>query len=130
MNCKITKLFGMKLIGFHKDFHVENSYEEIPKYWDEICAKYAYNVYAGNPPANAYEKALIDNCIGEYAVCIDIPGSDRFTYMIAGRYTGGDVPDGMALYEFPMGDWAIILPARRANWSFLRTLRSVTKLSP
>ena len=107
MEFKITKLFGMKLIGFQREFSMENSYEEIPKYWDELCEKYAYNVYAGNPPANAYEKALMDNCIGEYAVCIDDIGSDTFRYMVAGKYTGGEVPDGMALYEFPMGDWAI-----------------------
>ena len=107
MDCKITKMFGMKLIGFQKEFSMENSYEEIPKYWDEICEKYAYNVYAGNPPANACERALIDNCIGEYGVCIDDVGGGRFRYLIAGKYTGGEVPDGMALYEFPMGDWAV-----------------------
>ena len=107
MEYKIVKLFGMKLIGFQREFSMENSYEEIPKYWDELCEKYAYNVYAGNPPANAYEKALMDNCIGEYAVCIDDIGGDTFRYMVAGKYTGGEVPEGMALYEFPMGDWAI-----------------------
>ena len=107
MDYKITKMFGMKLIGFQKEFSAENSYEEIPKYWDEICAKYAADVYAGNPPANAYERALVDNCIGEYAVCIDDLGSDRFRYMIAGRYAGGEVPKGMALYEFPAGEWAV-----------------------
>ncbi len=107
MKCKITKMFGMKLIGFQKEFYSENSYEEIPKYWDEICEKYAYNVYAGNPPANAYEKALIDNCIGEYAVCIDDISGNTFRYLIAGKYTGGDVPEGMVLYEFPAGEWAV-----------------------
>ena len=86
---------------------MENAYEEISKYWDEICQKYAYSVYAGNPPANAYEKALMDNCIGEYGVCIDDPDGDKFRYMIAGRYTGGEIPPGMMVYEFPMGEWAV-----------------------
>ena len=107
MDCKITKMFGMKLIGFQREFSVENSYGEIPKYWDEICEKYANNVYAGNPPANAYEQALVDNCIGEYGVCIDEPGGDRFRYLIAGRYAGGEVPEGMTVYEFPAGEWAV-----------------------
>ena len=107
MDYKITKFFGMKLIGFPKEFSVEASQGEIPKFWDDICEKYAANVYAGNPPANPQEKALMDNCIGEYAVCIDTPGNDTFRYMIAGKYTGGDVPEGMELFEFPMGDWAI-----------------------
>ena len=107
MDYKITPMFPFKVIGFQKIFDMETSYAEIPKFWDEICEKYAYNVYAGNDPANPYEKALIDNCIGEYGVCIDDIGDGQFRYLIAGRYTGGEVPEGMALYEFPRGDWAV-----------------------
>lgn len=107
MDYRIAPMFPFKLIGFQKEFSMENSYEEIPKYWDEICEKYANNVYAGNPPANPYEQAIIDHCIGEYAVCIDDLGGDRFRYLIAGKYTGGEVPAGMVLYEFPRGTWAI-----------------------
>lgn len=29
-----------------------------------------------------------------------------FRYLIAGTYTGGDIPDGLALYEFPDLLWA------------------------
>lgn len=57
--------------GFVKGFSYDTANDEIPKYWDEICKKYAANVYAGNAPANEYEKALVENCIGEYGVCID-----------------------------------------------------------
>ena len=107
MKCKITKMFGMKLIGFERVFSMGNSYEEIPKFWDEICEKYAANVYAGNDPANPWEQALVDNCIGEYGVCIDDIGGGRFRYLIAGKYTGGEVPEGMAVCEFPRGEWAV-----------------------
>ena len=107
MEYKIVKMFKMKLIGFQRVFSEENAYEEIPKFWDEICEKYAYNVYAGNEPANAYERAIVDNCIGEYAVCIDDLGGNKFRYLLAGRYTGGEVPEGMATYEFPTGEWAV-----------------------
>ena len=107
MNYKITPMFPFKVIGFQKVFDMETAYAEIPKFWDEICEKYAYNVYQGNEPANAYEKALVDNCIGEYGVCIDDVGEGKFRYLIAGRYTGGEVPDGMATYEFPRGEWAV-----------------------
>lgn len=110
MEYKIRNLFGFKVIGFVKSFSGEDAHAGIPRFWDETCEKYAKNVYAGNPPANAYEKALMDNCIGEYGVCIDdesLAGKGRFLYMIAGRYTGGEVPEGMMLYEFPRGDWAI-----------------------
>lgn len=110
MDVKITKMFGFKVIGFAKEFAFDTAYAEIPKYWDEICEKYAANVYAGNPPANPQEKALMDNCIGEYGICIDDEGFStpgHFTYLIAGRYTGGDVPEGMMVYEFPTSDWAV-----------------------
>lgn len=71
MDVKIKNLFGFKVIGFVKEFSYDTANDEIPKYWDEICKKYAANVYAGNAPANEYEKTLVENCIGEYGVCID-----------------------------------------------------------
>ena len=107
MNYTITKMFPFKVLGFVREFSTETSYRRIPEFWDEICEKYATSVCAGNPPANAYEKALIDNCIGEFGICIDDTGGDTFRYMIAGRYTGGEVPEGMELYEFPMSEWAV-----------------------
>ena len=107
MNYKIAPMFPFKVIGFQKEFAYDEARREIPKFWDEICARYAANVYAGNPPANPCEKALVDNCIGEYGVCIDDAGGGRFRYLIAGKYTGGDVPEGMALHEFPAGEWAV-----------------------
>ena len=107
MDYKITPMFPFKVIGFQKEFDNETAYAEIPKYWDEICEKYAYSVYAGNAPANPYEQALVDNCIGEYGVCIDDIGGGKFRYLIAGKYTGGAVPDGMVVYEFPRNEWAV-----------------------
>ena len=107
MEYKVTPMFPFKVIGFQKVFDNETAYAEIPKFWDEICEKYACNVYAGNAPANPYEQALMDNCIGEYGVCIDDIGGGKFRYLVAGKYTGGDVPEGMVVYEFPRSDWAV-----------------------
>ncbi len=107
MDYKIEPMFPFKVIGFQREFDNETAYAEIPKFWDEICEKYAANVYAGNAPANPYEQALVDNCIGEYGICIDDIGGGRFRYLIAGKYTGGDVPEGMAVYEFPGCNWAV-----------------------
>lgn len=56
------------------------------------------------------EKALMDNCIGEFGICIDdekASSKGKFTYLIAGKYTGGEVPEGMMLYEFEQGEWAV-----------------------
>lgn len=105
MDYKVSPMFGFKLIGFERTFTMESAYAEIPRFWDEICEKYCANIYAGNPPANAYEKAVMDNCIGEFGVCIDDLGGERFRYLIAGRYAGGEVPEGMKLVEFPAGEW-------------------------
>ena len=87
MEYTISPMFPFKLIGFQKIFDNETAYTEIPKYWDEICEKYANNVYAGNEPSNPYEQALVYNCIGEYGVCIDDIGEGKFRYLIAGKYT-------------------------------------------
>ena len=107
MDYKITPMFPFKLIGFQKIFDSETSYIEIPKFWNEIYRKYGDSVCAGNAPTNPYEQAFVDNCIGEYAVCIDDLSGNRFRYLIAGKYTGGEVPEGMVLYEFPRYDWAV-----------------------
>ncbi|MDO4876510.1 MAG: AraC family transcriptional regulator [Oscillospiraceae bacterium] len=107
MDYKITSKAGFKVIGFQKVFDSETSYAEIPKFWDEVCGKYANNVWAGNAPANAFEKAVANNNIGEYGICIDDIGGSKFRYLIAGKYEGGEVPGGMEVFEFPVGDWAV-----------------------
>ena len=107
MDYKITPMFPFRVIGFQKVFDNESAYAEIPKFWNETCEKYAYSVYAGNAPANPYEQALVDNCIGEYGICIDDVGGGKFRYLIAGKYTGGTVPEGMVVYEFPRNEWAV-----------------------
>ena len=107
MNFKITPMFPIKLIGFEKEFDMETSKEKIPKFWDEICAKHCSRIYAGLEPVTPEEHAVVDNCIGEYALCMDENGDKTFKYMLAGRYTGGNVPEGMKLVELDRGDWAV-----------------------
>jgi len=107
MQCKIVRMFPLKVIGFQKIFSYEEAQTAIPRFWDEICERYAASVYAGNPPRTPQEQALVDNCVGEYGVCIDDLCGGRFRYLIAGKYCGGSVPGGMTLYEFPMGEWAV-----------------------
>lgn len=104
---KVVDMFPIKLIGFVREFNMEDSYKKIPLFWDEICEKYCFpHIYKGLPPENDYEKAIVDNCIGEYGVCIDCHGS-KFKYLIAGKYSGGKVPEGMMVYEFPRGKWVV-----------------------
>ena len=107
MDYRIEQMSAFKIIGFEGVFDYKTAYAEIPKFWDEICAKFIDNVNAGNTPANPHEKAVADNRIGEYGVCIDDMCGGKFRYLIAGKYAGGDVPEGMTLYELPKSDWAI-----------------------
>lgn len=113
MDYKIKSMAGFKVIGFERVFDGETSYVEIPKFWDEIREKYAARVWSGESaaadviPANAIEKTIVDNNIGEYGVCVDDIGDGKFRYIVAGLYKGGEVPEGMTLYELPDFDWAI-----------------------
>lgn len=107
MDFVVEKMAGFKVIGFAREFSFDNSYEEIPKFWDEICQKYQTGLLVSNAPSNEYEQAIYDNRIGEFGVCIDDIGkAGKFRYMIAGRYMGGNVPEGMEVYELPAEDWA------------------------
>ena len=32
---------------------------------------------------------------------------DKFRYLVAGKYTGGKVPQELTVYEFPTSEWAV-----------------------
>jgi len=107
MEYKVKNMFGFTVIGFQREFTNQEAYQKIPEFWDEITEKYAQHVYAGNKPSNPYEQAIADNGIGEYGICIDDLGEGKFRYLIAGKYTGGEVPEGMVTYTFPNCEWAV-----------------------
>ncbi len=96
MDYKIKSLDGFKVIGFARVFDGETSYTEIPKFWKEIFGNEA-----------KYGKLISDYKIGEYGVCVDNLGDGKFRYLIAGKYEGGEVPEGLSVYELPESDWAI-----------------------
>lgn len=107
MNYKIKTLEGFKVIGFERRFSLTDTEEKIPMFWDEMFNTYAKRIVMGNKPENPIEHAIIDNHIGDYGICIDGEELDSLRYMIAGEYLGGPVPEGMTLYEFPKGEWAV-----------------------
>jgi len=107
MDYTVEKMAAFKVMGFEREFSMDSSYREIPKFWNEIAEKYENNLCAGKAPSNEIEQAIYDNRIGEYGICIDDIGHDgRFHYMIAGRYVGGKIPEGMKLQDIPEADWA------------------------
>lgn len=109
MDCNIVQMSEFCLIGIPKQFSYDTAQAEIPGFWTDV-EKIFTEVIAGMAPITAAEKAFRANGIGEYGVCFDDPESARdgkFTYMIAGKYLGGEVPEGMILHRFPAGEWAV-----------------------
>ena len=107
MNYTVEKMQGLQVIGFERVFSFETSYQEIPKFWDEFCSQYMKYLTGQVKPADELQKAVWDNKIGEYGICIDDLGVEgKFRYLLAGAYPGGDVPEGLTVYSFPDMEWA------------------------
>lgn len=110
MDYIVEKEKALRLIGFEREFFMENSYVEIPKFWDEYRERYCDGLRKGKVPEGELETAVFHYHVGLFGVCIDdAEEKGRFRYLIAGRYTGGEVPEGMTLYEFPEMEWAKFL---------------------
>lgn len=107
MDYVIEKMTGFQVIGYEREFDFDSSYKEIPEFWSEIFREKIAALYDKTQP-DTPEEAVIWNCkIGEFGICVDDLGRDhKFRYLIAGRYQGGEVPEGMKVYEFPETEWA------------------------
>lgn len=105
MNYTVEKMSGFKVIGFEKEFTNEESYQEIPRFWDEMFKEKIMSLYC-KKPENEMEETIRSCQVGMFGVCIDDIGRGKFRYLIAGEYTGGKVPEGMTVYEFPDMEWA------------------------
>lgn len=107
MDVTIEKMSGFQVIGLEKVFTMEDSYQQIPQFWDSYRKQYLEPFFQGKKPETEMEKAVCDCEVGEYGVCIDDIGEEgKFRYLIAGRYQGQTVPEGMNVYEFPDMEWA------------------------
>lgn len=105
MDYTVEKMGEFQLIGFSREFSMDTSYQEIPKFWDEFNRR-IQEMLRSKGPEGALEQAIRDYGVGEYGVCVDAAGCREFRYMIAGRYSGGPVPEGMEVYTFPAAEWA------------------------
>lgn len=87
---KIVEKEAFTVVGKVRKFSMENSYTEIPKYWEE---------HMSGPDK--------DRLCGMFGVCLETGGSD-FEYMIADILKDGDtVPEGFVTREIPAGTWAV-----------------------
>lgn len=90
MEYKIVKKAAFTVIGRSRRFLYENSYREIPKFWQE---------HMESPEA--------EKIMGMYGLCIDTKEKD-FEYYIADNYCPQkDIPDGYVTKTLPAGLWAI-----------------------
>ena len=105
VNVSYEKKAAMTLIGFHTEIRPEEGNQRCPEFWDrEYAAKYA-RLWQTMQPENAVEHAILENGIGMYAICAE--SENGFAYWIAGLYRGGEVPEGLELFSFPAGEWAV-----------------------
>lgn len=97
MDYTIEKMDAFRVIGVHRRFRFENSYEEIPAFWNEFCAKDAERICA----------LLGGRCnVGKYGICVDDGGAGDFEYWIAGDDSGAPIPAELAAREIPAQTWA------------------------
>lgn len=106
MDYTVEKMPAFRLIGFARRMDSESSYREIPAYWDEIAQQYMVPLMNGRKPQTPQEQAAWRCRVGMYGLCIDHEGEGSFMYLIAGEYDGGEVPEGMSVYELPAMEWA------------------------
>lgn len=85
---KIVEKAAFTVVGYKKQFNNETSYQEIPKWWNDMLA---------NSPA----------VMGQFGVCIDTDGK-LFDYLISDLYQPWQaVPEGCITHTIPGGTWAV-----------------------
>ena len=88
MEYKIVEKPAFSVVGYCKQFNSDTSYQEIPKWWEEMLA--------GKPAV-----------MGQFGVCIDTDGK-LFDYMIADLYQPWRaIPEDCAAHTIPAGTWAV-----------------------
>ena len=91
MTHKITEIASFTVVGIHRTFHPETSYQQIPAFWAEMMQKPDYPL------------------LGMYGICNDEAGSGKtFDYWIADNYdVSQPIPAGMSTITIPGGTWAV-----------------------
>lgn len=93
---KIVSKEQFTVMGKARNFDIDTSYKEIPKYWDE------HN--------NSEDSKIV---CGMYGICMDSDGK-KFDYLIADNYLPwNEVPEGFVTRVIPAATWAVF-PCRGA----------------
>lgn len=103
-NIKIIKKYPFTLIGYK--YKVTEEFCEIQRVWNDIYEKH-YSGIGENGEKNGTAAFIEKNGIGEYGVLYTESNGEK-TYVIAGKYSGGEILDGMEKIEISEGEWAVI----------------------
>lgn len=107
MRHTIRILNAMRFIGIEIDMPIDESEVIVSGFWDRFHVLRSTAEIKKPEKRNPVEKAIIDNLIGEFGICITDTDKGTIRYLIAGRYNGREVPEGMTLFELPECKWAI-----------------------
>ena len=89
LDYRIVEKAPFTIVGVKRPFNSDTSYQEIPKFWDELLAK------GENRPIK-----------GTFGICLDMKGKD-FDYWIADLYfPWEDIPEGCETRVIPGSYWA------------------------
>ncbi len=102
---KTINKYPFTLIGYQRKVDFSENSEDIKKFWEEFYDKY-YSGFDELGEKNETVRTVEKYGIGEYGLLYK-DKDDKYTYMIAGKYTGGDIPEDMSLKEIPAGVWAV-----------------------
>lgn len=105
MDYTVEKMDGFKVIGFETVCKADDSFSELPKFWDKFRMGHVNPLKRAGYPRNAIEKVICESGVGEFGICIDYEEEGKCRYLIAGRYRGHEVPEGMVVYELPATTW-------------------------
>ncbi len=89
LDYRIVKKAPFTIVGVKRPFNSDTSYQEIPKFWDELLAQ--------------GDKRPI---MGTFGVCLDMKGKE-FDYWIADLYfPWEEIPEGCETRVIPESEWA------------------------
>lgn len=123
MDVKFQSIPAFELIGrIYPLSDPERTFEEIPQLWADFMSTWS-SWMNGNGQQTPQQQAIWQNNIGEFGLCMDRDGKTE--YMIAGKYRGGDVPEGLSLRSVPAMKWAMFTASGAAPQGLQTCIRQV-----
>ncbi len=96
LNPEISPMPSFTLVGVSYEYTYANAKKMIPGFWQDF--------YSQKRSSRTYD-FIRANGIGSYGICNDCR-DESGTYVIAGQYRGGKIPEGFSLVEVPQLTWA------------------------